>query len=377
MNIAIIGGGITGLTTALALHKMGMQATVYERAPELNEVGAGVWLQPNAVQVLEWLGIKDKIHRAGTELLKMEITNPRLTPFKKLKKEVVEDAFQNRTITIHRGRLQKVLAEEFQKVGKVEFDHTYQSHTLNGSDIQLNFEKGTATCNILLGADGIHSAMRPHLFPNTEIRKSNQICWRGIARYELPKHLMNKGKEAWGKGVRFGFSNISDDEVYWFAVAKNVAENQGLSPLQISKLFQQFDPIVPSIIQETEHVHTAVLSDLKRLPRWSSGSVCLMGDAAHATTPNMGQGACQGMEDAYYMANFLSKHHQNVPEAFAAFERQRRSKVDYVVNNSWRFGQAAHSSMGRFFLKMVLKATPEKVMSAQMNKLYAIQDYGS
>ena len=109
MKIGIIGGGISGLTTALALHKWGIQSVVYEQANELNEVGAGIWLQPNAIKVLDWLGIKDKIKVQGIELNRMEITNTQLVPFKKIKHEIVQDEAGNKTIAIHRARLQQLL----------------------------------------------------------------------------------------------------------------------------------------------------------------------------------------------------------------------------------------------------------------------------
>lgn len=113
MKIAIIGGGITGLTTGLALHKLGVESTVYERAPKLSEIGAGVWLQPNAIKVYDWLGLKDQILEAGANLTKVEVTYPDLRPIKRMKKGVVEDEHGNQTVAVHRGKLQSILYEWF------------------------------------------------------------------------------------------------------------------------------------------------------------------------------------------------------------------------------------------------------------------------
>lgn len=374
MKIAIIGGGITGLTTALALQKLGMQSTVYEQSESITQIGAGIWLQPNAVKVLQWLGIKERMVEAGAELLKMEITDAGLKPFKQLKNEVVTDELGNQTIAIHRGHLQKILLEEFLKEGQVEFGKTYINHTVGEEGIQVNFSRGKTSTDLLLGTDGIHSSVRKTLFANTALRHANQICWRGISPCTLPEALLNKGKEAWGGGIRFGFSNISKDEVYWFAVAKNNPGHKNLDQKELQDLFKDFHPLVSELIGKAGYIHTAELSDLKRLDSWSVDQVCLMGDAAHATTPNMGQGACQGIEDAYYLGNLLAQH-DDPTQAFNVFEKQRRKKVDYVVNNSWRFGQAAHSRMGKSFLKLILKVTPESVMSSQMNKLFAIDSF--
>lgn len=377
MEIAIIGGGITGLSTALALQKMGLSSTVYERAASLNEIGAGVWLQPNAVKIMDWLGIKEAIHAQGMELDRMEITNKKLVPFKKIKSQVVQDKEGNKTIAIHRGRLQKILYEEVLKSGKVELGKSYQSHEVTPEGIQINFEEGNAPATILLGADGIHSNVRKSLFPSSALRSAKQVCWRGIASISLPAELQQLGREVWGDQVRFGFSQISATEVYWFAVAKEASviadETKDLTNYLHTR-FQRFHPIVKEIIQHTEatQIHQAVMKDVARLEQWHKGNTCLMGDAAHATTPNMGQGACQGIEDAFYMSQALHQH-SNSQEAFEAFDTSRRKKVDYIVNNSWRFGQMAHSKLGQALMGPVMKLTPEKVMSQQMKALFEVE----
>ena len=113
---------------------------------------------------------------------------------------------------------------------------------------------------------------------------------------------------------------------------------------------------------------------LKRLEKWHDHNICLLGDAAHATTPNMGQGAGQGIEDAYVLAQLFSQY-KTTDKLFDKFEKLRREKVDYVVNNSWRFGKMAHNSAGRVILKTMMKLTPESVINRQLQKLYEIETY--
>jgi len=374
MKIAIIGGGITGLTTALALHKLGVKSTVYEQAETLSEIGAGIWLQPNAVKILNWLGIKNKILEKGVQLQKVNIVYPDLSPIKKLKNELVQDEYGNQIIAIHRGRLQQVLFDEFSQYGQIELGKKYISQSTENNKIRINFSEQHIEADMVLGADGIHSQVRQHLFPDSEIRKTNQICWRGISKFKLPKPLTYAARESWGRKRRFGFSNISNDEVYWYAVK---TMNQRLYKREIryiKSLFKDFSPIVNEIIEHTEYVHKAQLSDLKRLKTWHKGNTCLLGDAAHATTPNMGQGACQGIEDAYYISNLLVQNNFS-KQTFKIFEQKRRAKVDYVVNSSWRFGQAAHHPIAQPMIKLLMKATPEKVLTSQMNKLYQIEEF--
>lgn len=377
MKVGIIGGGITGLTAALALRKSGITSVVFEQPVELNEIGAGIWLQPNAIKVLDWLGLKGEIQKQGIELNRMEITNNQLIPIKKIKSEVVQDEDGNRTIAIHRARLQKILYNEVLKSNEVHLNKRYIHHSFSSDLINLQFEDGVDSVDILLGADGIDSSVRRALFPYSQLRNSGQVCWRGISKMNLPDSLKCLGQEAWGKQIRFGFSQIAKEEVYWFAVAnvEHLKKVDGLDRKKyITKLFESFSPIINELIANTEstNIHQAILHDLKRLPDWYQSKMCLIGDAAHATTPNMGQGACQGIEDAFYISKYLSKSPQNVPGAFEEFQLKRREKVDYVVNTSWQFGKMAHSAIGQPIMKLLMKMTPDSVISSQMNKLYAI-----
>lgn len=373
MEIAIIGGGISGLSMSLALAKLGIQSTVYERAEDLSEVGAGLWLQPNALRVLQWLGIEDEILKAGFVLNKMEIAYPNLKAVKEVDSNVVADRFGNQTVAIHRARLQAILLDKVKAVAKVELGMPYLSHEQKGNQIEIQFENAKRKADWIIGADGIKSKLRHSLGFASEYRHTDQICARGIAQIRLPEALRKEGKELWGPKRRFGFSHISEDQVYFFAVL-----NTEISPAEISidslqKMYADFDPVVNQIIRATDFVHSTELADLKRLDSWHKDQVCLIGDAAHATTPNMGQGACQGIEDAYYLAQLIHKKAPNLTEAFKDFEAQRRAKVDYVVNNSWRFGQLVHKPWGQFLLKSLMKITPEKVVKGQMEKLYEIE----
>ncbi|QNR24599.1 FAD-dependent monooxygenase [Croceimicrobium hydrocarbonivorans] len=372
MEIAIIGGGISGLSMSLALAKLGIQSTVYERAEDLSEVGAGLWLQPNALRVLQRLGIEDEILKAGFVLNKMEIAYPNLKAVKEVDSNVVADRFGNQTVAIHRARLQAILLEKVKAVAKVELGMPYLSHKQQGDQIEIQFENAKRKADWIIGADGIKSKLRQSLGFASEYRQSHQICARGIAHIRLPEALRKEGKELWGPKRRFGFSHISEDQVYFFAVL-----NTEISPAEISidslqEMYADFDPVVNQIIRATDFVHSTELADLKRLDSWHKDRACLIGDAAHATTPNMGQGACQGIEDAYYLAQLIHKRSPNLRAAFQEFEAQRRAKVDYVVNNSWRFGQLVHKPWGQFLLKSIMKITPENVVKGQMEKLYAV-----
>lgn len=376
MEISIIGGGITGLTTALALRKMGLEATVYERTPVLNEVGAGILMQPNAMHVLRWLGIADKVKESGYALDRMDISNAQLVPFRNASPGLIRGEQGEKVVAIHRARLQSILYESL-PTGVVQLGVPYQSHRAVNGGLEVDHGERKSTATIILGADGINSKVRASLFPEATKRFSGQTCWRGIATMAIPAKIDRRGFEAWGGGYRFGFTPISEREIYWFAVAQ-AEENEGGTPFTshapLLDMFGSFHSLVSEIISSTpvEKIIWDDLHDLGRLGSWSQGNVCLLGDAAHATTPNMGQGAGQGIEDGYCISQALAQN-PDPQQAFKEFEAGRRKKVDYVVNNSWRFGKMAHSASGRWIMKTLMRIMPERAVKKQMEKLFQVQ----
>lgn len=377
MKTTIIGGGIAGLTTALAFHKVGLHCEVYERARQINEVGAGIWMQPNALKVLDWLGLGDEVRANGVLLDKFDITDAMWVPFKKTSKDMVQDERGHKIVAIHRAVLQKLLLEALPGEA-VHLGHEFHSYAHKADKIGASIGEKLVTSDVLIGADGIHSKVRNETFPDTSLRYAGQTCWRGISEMDVPLEFRNAGVESWGKKVRFGFSPVAKRKVYWFAVINaepNGVDHMGDIKSELHHIYRDFHPLVREIIghTETEKIIRSDLSDLRRLKKWSKNQVVLIGDAAHATTPNMGQGAGQGIEDAYYLAHILAQE-RDIASGLQRFEASRREKVDYVVNNSWRFGKMAHSSFGQALMKTVMKWTPESVMVKQMNKLYSLKE---
>lgn len=377
MEITIIGGGISGFTTALALNKVGFHCEVYERAQALNEVGAGIWMQPNALKVLDWLNLGNAVRENGVLLDQVDIVNPNLVPFKRQNTKVVQDEKGNKIVAIHRAKLQQLLFDALPK-GIVNLGYDFKSYSFDSNKLKVSIGDTVVSTDLLIGADGIHSKVRNETFQNTSLRFAGQTCWRGVSDMNLPVQFQNSGMESWGNKVRFGFSQIAHNKVYWFAVInayQNEEDNKDSLKSKLEHLYQGFHPLVLEIIDQTvtQRIIRSDLSDLKRLDKWSKNNVVLVGDAAHATTPNMGQGAGQAIEDAYYLANILARNTE-IDLALDRFEKSRRKKVDYVVNNSWRFGKMAHSGFGQVIMKTIMKLTPEKVMVNQMHKLYSIQE---
>ena len=372
-HITIIGGGIGGLTTALTLKQKGFQVTVYESTTELKPVGAGIILANNAMQVMQKLGLQEKLERAGNRISALKITDPNLKLLSVVDLTCFEQKYRVSNLAIHRGDLQKILAEEF---GLENIIFSKRLAKLNkDTSCHLTFEDNTTLqASVIIGADGIKSVVRNQLFAENVIRKANQICWRGIGEIDLPPQYHHELNEAWGKGKRFGFVKISDRKVYWYALANTKPEN--IKRVDLSELFQDFHADIGAIIKTTgqNEIVTSDITDLLPIKKWQIGNVCLMGDAAHATTPNLGQGACQAIEDAYVLGKCLETE-TNVQTAFKNYEEIRRKKAHAVVNTSWQIGKLAHleNKYGVWFRNKLMQYMPQSANRKQLEMIFNLQ----
>lgn len=378
MKHTIIGGGITGLTAALAFEKSGIDYKLYEAAPELNEVGAGIWMASNAMQVFGWLGVADRIQAQGMSLRHVELADDQFKTISSADQNVIASTLGYSIVSIHRARLQKVLFDAVPSQ-KIQLGKRLKSFHETNDEIRLEFEDGTAsTTSALIAADGINSIVRKQLFPQATLRYSGQTCWRGVAKIDLDGHLSESCIEAWGNQIRFGISAISTSEVYWFAVATSPMggkDDPGQTKQKLRLLFKDFAEPVDDILEATpeEKIIRSDISDLRPMPEWHKGKILLVGDAGHATTPNMGQGGAQGVEDAYYLAKVLSSEH-STEDAFKKFERFRRKKVNEIVSGSKNIGRLAHIRYGRSIRNILMRMVPDQLTTRQMMKLYTLRE---
>ncbi|HYH79222.1 MAG TPA: FAD-dependent monooxygenase [Longimicrobium sp.] len=379
-DVVIVGGGIGGLTAAIALRQRGFAPRVYEAAPELREVGAGIWVPPNAMQVLARLGLADAVSRVGSPIRAAELRDARAGVLQRADLSFAEREFGHATVAIHRGRFQRVLAEH----AGADIIRTGAQCTAveqRGERVVIRFADGGETeADVVIGADGLRSAVRESIFPGVPLRYSGQTSYRATLDHALPPELDGVGWEVWSAGARFGLSAIGHGEVYWYATMDAPAgggDPAGTLRGRLQALAAPFPAPIPALVAATDEsrITRTDLSDFAPIERWHRGRVALLGDAAHATTPNLGQGGAQAVEDAWVLADRLAA--SATPEAaFAEYERIRMPRARMVVNTSWRFGKIVHLSnpLARGARNLLLRLTPESVGRRQSAALYRI-DY--
>ena len=371
MKATIIGAGIGGLTTAIALQQRGIEVEIFESTAEFKKVGAGIVLAFNAMQVFKRLGIAEKLLTAGVPLQEMRMSNAKANRLAGSDLKALGARYKVMAVGIHRAALHQVLLDA---LPKVPIHLNKKLKQLNQkAQIHLEFEDGTQhTTDLLIGADGVKSAVRQSIFPNSELRWSGQLCWRGIAPFKLPNEWQARTNESMGAGKRFGWVPVDDKTVYWYAcINNNAGEKYTISDLK--PLFQHFNPLVGQLLAATpvDKIITNELGDLLPLPKWHTKNIVLVGDAAHATTPNIGQGANQAIESAWTLAKCIAEE-QDLEQAFVKYRALRHEKAHQVIKMSWQVGKIAHLSnpvlchLRNFMFRMV----PNFVNERQMRKLY-------
>jgi len=311
-RIVIIGGGIGGLTAAVALARHGLVAEVYEQAPALDEVGAGVGLWPNALAALELIGLSGKVARLAVKVDRHGVRRSDGTWLMSFPGELMAERWGAGLALVHRAELQHLLAAELNPsavhlgarcTGVEDGDRAVTAHFADGRDVQAD---------VLVGADGVRSAVRTALFGPASLRYRGYITVRGVtAAGSVPFPV--DGAETWGRGARFGLGPTSGDRIIWWATWKAAAggKNDGETAARLREIFGAWHDPIPAIIDATPK--TAVIRkdiyDCRPTRTWSRGRVALLGDAIHPMAPDLGQGACQAIVDAATLAACLADSH--------------------------------------------------------------------
>jgi 2-polyprenyl-6-methoxyphenol hydroxylase-like FAD-dependent oxidoreductase len=346
-EIAIVGGGICGLTTALALEQRGFRPIVYEAATEYRPVGAGILLQTNALLVFDRLGIVDRIKTDGMALEDARIKSQSGRVLQRFGLDSAErDAFGHGFVAIHRADLQRILLDELDTTVQTDM----ACRTVVGTDNPtVQFKDGTRIQpDILIGADGIRSAVREAVVPGVKLQTLDSVVYRALVRIGLSEQYHATGFEVWGSGNYTGGAPIDSDRFYWFATApeRKASDSTDLTTM-LQEHFSGFADPIPSIVEslDTASVMVTELEDVPKLDRWHRGSVVIAGDAAHGMLPFAGQGAAQALEDAITLADTIASR-DTPTAAFESYEATRRPRADRIRSESRQLGKLGTMQSG-------------------------------
>lgn len=331
------------------------------------------------MKVFEKLGIEQEIINAGKILKKISVVDLKYKPISVIKGEDIESKHKFRTVAIHRGTLQKILASHI-PAEKLYLNKNFKGYQQTEKSVIAVFDDGTTVeTDFLINADGIKSNARLQLLSSLNLRYSGQTCWRFTTTFNLPKDEQDNMYEVWAnsKGLRVGYSKIDEKRVYVFITnSENQVGKDNVLTIKtdLLKLCEPFTTTIKQLINSVDgnEIIRTDLFDFKPISKWTDRRVVLIGDAAHATTLNLGQGACQAIEDAFVIAEQLSANN-DIITSLKTFQNKRINKTTFITNTSWQFAQMANTSgFGKMIIKQILRSTPDFITSRQLDKIYSI-----
>jgi salicylate hydroxylase len=346
-KIVIIGAGIGGLTAAASLLRFGFEAEVYEQAPQLGEVGAGLQIGPNAVKVIRALGIENKLLEVASEptnivSLKWDDASER---FREPLRAIAVQEYGARYLTAHRADLHQLL-QSLIPASSIHLNATCTGVTSSPSGAKVAFADGSqVACDVVVGADGIHSVVRKHLFEEKPARFTQQICWRAMIPMELvPTKVGPGGSVPLAHGEYSGWIGPTGHIICYpiragkilniFAgrVSEEWVDESWVTPSTNEDLLAAYagwNGTMLDMLRKADRCYKWGIYDRDPLERWVADRAVLLGDAAHPMMPTLAQGAAISIEDGYALARNLASV-DDLTAGLAAYERERVPRASAV-----------------------------------------------
>jgi len=351
LRVAVVGGGIGGVAAANALLQADVDVHVFEQAPALGEVGAGLAIQPNGARMLRRLRLGAELDRWGARWLDPQFQHPDGTLIAPM--WPVERTPEIEMYGMHRADLLAMLVRRL-PAGVVHTDHRCVRFEQDARQAMLSFANGAQhDFDVVVGADGIHSTLQQYVTPPSAPIAAGSVAYRGVvsaAKVDWPSGAMRN----WlGPGKHFLVYPVRGGELvnYVGFVPTDVQTKESWSapgdPARLAAAFSGWNPMIDAILAAVEQTFWWGLYDREPLPRWTAGRLTLLGDAAHPMLPHVGQGANQAIEDSVALATLLgTTDAAAAPDALQAYERLRREHTARVQLSARRNGARYDSQTG-------------------------------
>src|SRR5262245_1024966 len=344
-HVAIVGGGIGGLFTANALLAQGLRVSVYEQAPALGEIGAGVFVTPNSARQLQRVGLGSALDKWGARVgFKSGYFRHDGSSIASV--QVTDSAGWNATYGMHRADFVNFLAAAL-PVAAVHTGHRCVGFEQDAERARVSFENGAVVeADVVVAADGIHSALREYAAPPSQPVFSGSVAYRGLVPHARVPQWPTDAWQMWlGKGKHFLAFPVRAGQLInfvGFVPADQEMRESWSAPGDPDALRQEFagwDPRIELLLKQVKLTFRWALYDREPLPTWTKGRLALLGDAAHPMLPHLGQGANQSIEDGMALATILARATRaTAPQALLAYEKLRRERVAEVQRGARQNG---------------------------------------
>lgn len=338
MEITIIGAGMGGLTTGIALKKFGHKVTIYEQAEKILPVGAAISLWSNGVKCLNYLGLTEQVAKLGGQMDQLAyidgLTGDTMTQFSLL--PLIEEVGQ-RPYPVARADLQNMLMDEFGRediqLGKKMVELQEQK-----DGVLVKFADGTEIkTDLLIGADGTHSITRAYVLGEQVSRRyAGYVNWNGLVEISEKLTPADQWTTFVGQGKRVSLMPVADGKFYFFfdvPLPVGLDNNRAEYKTLLKQYFEGWCAPVQHLIDALDEQKTnrVEIHDIEPFAQFYKGRVVIVGDAAHSTTPDIGQGGCQAMEDAIYLARSLQINTLGLEDALKRYQNKRNERANELV----------------------------------------------
>ncbi len=356
MKIPILGGGVAGVSTAIALKQKGFDVTVYERHKTETNIGAGIVVWPNATYVLEKLRIISQIKAVSgypTRMHRLSHTGENLGS---INIEAINKIMGYSSFSILRTDFQNILISKLNELGIfINYNHEVTQLQINGEKTITHFKnEKISSADIIIGADGRMSSLaRQYVLGENKPVYQGFINWIGVFESEKKVFQNIVVNDYWGIGERFGIVPVSQYKAYWaggIASAKIGRKQPTHYKKELHSIFSGWPTLVDEMIVQTptSRINKVYVHDHNPIKLWHKNNVIVIGDAAHAPLPTSGQGACQALEDAWHLANCLTSNSTNIARAFTQFTQLRSEKTANIISSGRRLASSLFNPSTEF-----------------------------